>query len=62
MTMFSQELYIMDRNMERLMVTELQEQVAERNNALAEKDNTIAEQAKLIAELQAQLARQQNPN
>ena len=69
MTMFSQELYIMDRNMERLMVTELQEQVAEKDNALAEKDNalaekdnTIAEQAKLIAELQAQLARQQNPN
>ena len=69
MTMFSQELYIMDRNMERLMVTEPQEQVAEqanalaeKDNALAEKDNTIAEQAKLIAELQAQLSRQQNPN
>ena len=57
MTMFSRELYIMDRNTERLMVTELQEQLAEKENALAEKDNTIAEMSKLVAELQAELAR-----
>ena len=59
MTMFSQELYIMDRNTERMMVTELQEKVAEMGNALAEKDNALAEKDKLIAELQAQLAHRQ---
>ena len=69
MTMFSQELYIMDRNMERLMVTELQEKVAEQASALAEEReknveqaSALAEQAKLIAELKAQLAQQQNSN
>ena len=73
MTMFSQELYIMDRNTERMMVTELQEKVAEmgnalaeqqnalveQQNALAEKDTALAEKDKLIAELQAQLAQKQ---
>ncbi|MBR1701435.1 MAG: hypothetical protein IJ716_05715 [Lachnospiraceae bacterium] len=73
MTMFSQELYIMDRNTERMMVTELQEKVAEmgntlaeqqnalveQQNALVEKDNALAEKDKLIAELQAQLAQKQ---
>ena len=71
--MFSEALYIMDLNTERLMVTELQEEVdslknavteqatalAEKDSALAEKDSALAEQAKLIAELQAQLAQKQ---
>ncbi|MBR1853080.1 MAG: PD-(D/E)XK nuclease family transposase [Lachnospiraceae bacterium] len=52
-TMFSQELYIMDRNMERLMVNELREEVAEKDNIIAEKDSTIAAQNNLISEMQA---------
>ena len=56
--MFSEELYIMDRNAERLMVTELEEAVAAKDSIIAEKDNTIAEQAALIAQLQAKLAEQ----
>ncbi len=51
--MFSEELYIMDRNAERLMVTELEEIVAA-------KDSIIAEQAALIAQLKAKLAEQAN--
>ena len=56
--MFSEELYIMDRNTERLMVTELEETVAEKDSIIAEKDNVIAEKDALIAELQAKLAEQ----
>ena len=66
MDMFSEALYIMDRNTERLMVTELQEEndslknmVTEQATALAEKDNALAEKDKLIAELQTQLAQKQ---
>ena len=64
--MFSEALYIMDRNTERLMVTELQEEVDSLKNTVAEKDTAIAKQAsalaekdRLIAELQAQLAQKQ---
>ena len=60
MTMFSQELYIMDRNTERMMVTELQEKVAEMGNALAEKDNALAEKDNALAKQQNALAEQQN--
>ena len=66
LNMFSEALYIMDRNTERLMVTELQEEndslknmVTEQATALAEKDNALAEKDKLIAELQTQLAQKQ---
>ncbi len=52
--MLSRELYIMDKNMERLMVAQLQEEVntekrradtvtIERDNAVAERDNAIIE-------------------
>ena len=52
--MFSEELYIMDKNMERLMVSELKEEAeqakselemakAELNDIIAERDKTTAE-------------------
>ena len=52
--MFSEELYIMDKNMERLMVSELKEEAeqakselemakAELNDVIAERDKTTAE-------------------
>lgn len=67
MNMLSQELYIMDRNTERLMVNELQEEVetlkttlantiTEKDNTIAEKNSQLAEKDNLIAELRAQLA------
>ena len=59
--MLSKELYIMDKNMERLMVSQLQEEVtaakaerdkivAERNEAAAERDEAVAERNKAVAE------------
>ena len=39
--MFSEELYIMDRNAERLMVTELEETVAAKDSIIAEKDKAL---------------------
>ena len=61
LNMLSQELYIMDRNTERLMVNELQEEVetlkttlantiTEKDNELAEKDNSLAEKDNALAE------------
>lgn len=45
--MLSEELYIMDRNLERLMVEEAQEEAAkakaERDDVVAKLDNTVAE-------------------
>lgn len=49
MNMFSDELRIMDRNTERLMVNDLQ-------NALIEKENLLSEQEQRIAFLEAQIA------
>ena len=59
--MLSKELYIMDKNMERLMVSQLQEEVtaakaerdkivAERNEAAAERDEAVAERNEAVAE------------
>lgn len=58
--MFSEELYIMDRNAERLMVTELEETVAAKDNIIAEKDNALAEKDNVIAEKDNALAEQDN--
>ncbi|MGN0167763.1 MAG: hypothetical protein ACI4AB_06965, partial [Acetatifactor sp.] len=48
------ELYIMDKNMERLMVSQLQEEVtaakAERDKIVAERDEAVAERDEAIAE------------
>lgn len=49
MNMLSEELYIMDRNSERLMVNDLRE-------AVAAKDKELAAQAERIAFLEQQLA------
>lgn len=54
MNMLSEALYIMDKNMERMMVTELQEEVsalkAERNTVMTERDSAIAERDAIKAE------------
>ena len=61
--MLSKELYIMDRNTERLMVEELQDQV---NGLVAENTSLTAENASLLKELEeikaliAKLQEQQN--
>ncbi|MGN1180325.1 MAG: PD-(D/E)XK nuclease family transposase [Suilimivivens sp.] len=51
--MLSEELYIMDKNMERLMVSELKE---EAEQAKAELENAKAEKAKIVAERDSVLA------
>ncbi len=54
MNMLSEALYIMDKNMERMMVTELQDEVnalmAERNTVIAERDSAMAARDSAIAE------------
>lgn len=56
MNMLSEALFIMDKNMERMMVTELQEEVeavkAERNTAKAERDAAVSEKQILEAKFQ----------
>ena len=54
MDMFSEALYIMDRNTERLMVTELQEENDSLKNTVAEKDTTIAELKDTVAAVTAE--------
>lgn len=56
MNMFSDELRIMDRNTERLMVNDLQNALIEKDNLLSEKDNLLFEKEKQIAFLEAQIA------
>lgn len=46
--MLSEELYIMDKNLERLMVAELQEEVSE---AIARRDNAVAAMNEAVAAL-----------
>lgn len=54
--MLSEALYIMDKNTERLMVTQLQEEVAaaraEVDAAIAERDKAVAKADAMSAELQ----------
>ena len=53
--MLSKELYIMDKNMERLMVSQLQEEVtaakAERDKIVAERDEAVAERDEAVTKL-----------
>ena len=56
MNMLSEELYIMDRNSERLMVNDLREAVAAKDKELIEKDKELATKDERIAFLEQQLA------
>ena len=53
--MLSKELYIMDKNMERLMVSQLQEEVtaakAERDKIVAERNEAVAERDEAVTKL-----------
>ena len=56
MNMLSEELYIMDRNSERLMVNDLREAVAAKDKELIAKDKELAAKDERIAFLEQQLA------
>lgn len=60
MNMLSEALYIMDKNMERMMVTELQDEVnalmAERNTVMAERDSIISERDSAMLERNSAMA------
>ena len=62
--MFSEELYIMDKNMERLMVSELKEEAEQAKSELemakAELQEARAEKAKAAAELNDIVAERNN--
>ena len=62
--MFSEELYIMDKNMERLMVSELKEEAEQAKSELemakAELQEARAEKAKAAAELNDIVAERDN--
>ena len=69
--MLSEELYIMDKNMERLMVSELKEEAeqakselemakAELNDIVAERNNIVAERDNVIAERNNVIAERNN--
>jgi hypothetical protein len=54
--MYSEALYIMDRNLERYMVEEKQKELDAAKQTIAEQEAALSEQAAQIAELKAQLA------
>ena len=54
-SMFSETLYIMDRNMERLMVDELREEVEAKDRELVSKEQELASKNQEIEDLKAQL-------
>ena len=64
LNMFSEALYILDRNTERFMVDELKNEIEEKDRLLEEKDQaisakdqTIAEKDKLLADQMAEIER-----
>lgn len=58
--MFSEELYIMDRNTERLMVTELQEEVAMERRRADMAEQKAAEAEKMLTETEKMAAEKLN--
>ena len=56
MEMFSEALRIMDRNSERAMVRDLEDEVREIGEQLKEKDKSLKEKDKKIEELQRKIA------
>ena len=73
MSMFSEELYLLDKNTAEFMVDEygrmveeqkeqlkqLKDEIAQKSDELAQKDDVIAQQQRIIAELQNRLAKRE---
>ncbi len=57
LNMFSEALYILDKNTERFMVDELKNEVEKKDQQLLEKDQTIAEQGKMLADQKSEIER-----